>query len=108
LNYALIITFALPGAVVATATVLSGINTNRVVEVWYYEGMLLYDKSYLKPLLARGISAVLLHLVPIFLSGYMLLVLGSFMGSVGFVSTLLLLGMGSENKEILQEFVPAK
>lgn len=108
MNYALIITFALPGAVIATATVLSGININRVVEVWYYEGMLLYDKSYLKPLLSGGISAVLLHLVPIFLSGYMLLVLGSFIGTVGFVATLLLLGMGSENKEILQEFVPAK
>jgi O-antigen/teichoic acid export membrane protein len=105
LNYILIVTYGLPGAAVATATVLAGINVARVLQVWYLEGFFPYDLSYGKPLLAGAVSAGLMASVSVFASGYVLIVVGGALGAGGFAAALAAFGLEEEEKDILRELV---
>ena len=104
-NYVLIVTFGLPGAAVATATVLSGINVARVLQIWYLEGFFPYDQSYAKPLLAGAVSASVMASVPVFASGYVLIVVGGVLGAGGFAAALAAFGLEEEEEDILRELL---
>jgi O-antigen/teichoic acid export membrane protein len=105
LNYVLIVTYGLPGAAVATATVLAGINVARVLQIWYLEGFFPYDLSYAKPLLAGAVSAGLMASVSVFASGYVLIVVGGALGAGGFAAALAAFGLEEEEKDILSELL---
>jgi O-antigen/teichoic acid export membrane protein len=104
-NYVLIVTYGLPGAAVATATVLAGINVARVLQIWYLEGFFPYDLSYAKPLLAGAVSAGVMASVSGFASGYVLIVVGGVLGAGGFAAALAAFGLEEEEKDILRELL---
>ncbi|MHC3381015.1 flippase [Haloarcula sp. H-GB5] len=105
LNYVLITRYGFLGAAIATATVLSGINIIRVIQVWYFEGIYPYNQRYLKPIAAGTLSALVMYLCKTIFSGYQLLVVGGVLGTVIFYSTLMILGFEDEEKEIFWDMI---
>lgn len=101
LNYVFITQYGFIGAAMATATVLSAINVLRVIEVWYFEGMLPYDRTYLKPVLAGIAAGAVMLSLSTMLSGYVLLVSGGLCGGVAFALSLYVLGIEEEEAALL-------
>jgi O-antigen/teichoic acid export membrane protein len=96
LNYIFIITFGFVGAALATAIVVVLINLLRVAQVWYFEGFYPYDRSYLKPVAAGGISAMILYGCSLIFQQYVLLIIGGATGAIAFFGVLYLLGIEQE------------
>lgn len=106
LNYLLILEFGFVGAAMATATVLAAVNVLRLLEVWYYEGLVPYGRSYLKPLAAGGVAAAVMAAVSMALDRYALLVVGGALGGVAFLATLYALGLEPEDAVLLEGVLP--
>lgn len=102
-NYFFIIEFGLVGAALATASILILLNVTRVVEVWYMEGLLPYSTKFWKALLAGVTAGVLMVGVARVLTGYTLLVAGSTVGVLSYVSLLLVFGIEQQDKEFFAE-----
>lgn len=107
LNYFFITWFGLVGAALATVSVLSVINLVRVVEVWYFEGMVPYSTKFFKPILAGIGAGAVMYGAKAFLSGYPLLVVGGSVGGIVFALGLFALGIEQEDKEFFAESIPA-
>ena len=105
LNIVLILEFGFIGAAVATASVLAGINILRVGQVWYLEGLQPYDLTYVKPLMAGGLSIFTMFAVGTVLSGYVLLVLGAALGFALFAVVMYLLGFEESEKEMIRKLI---
>jgi O-antigen/teichoic acid export membrane protein len=101
LNYVFITEYGFVGAAVATATVLSLINVLRVIEVWYLEGIMPYDRSYLKPIAAGVAAGVVLFSLSTVLSGYALLVFGGACGAIAFALSLYAFGIEDTDVELV-------
>lgn len=106
LNYVLIIEIGFIGAAVASATVLAGLNIMRVIQVWYLEGIHPYDRTYIKPISAGVVSAVLMYAISLVFERFTLLLVGGTIGSLAFVSILYLAGIENEDKRILKRIFP--
>lgn len=98
LNYFLILKFGFIGAALGTATVITMVNTARIVEVWYLEGFFPYNRSFAKPVVAGFAASVAMYALKIPLSQYALLVVGGIVGAAVFLGTLYLLGIEEEIK----------
>jgi O-antigen/teichoic acid export membrane protein len=105
LNYVFIMEFGLIGAALATAGVLSFINIIRVFEVWYTEGMTPYSTAYWKPLTAGVLSGTVMAALSTIVTGYVLLVVGAFVGGLVFVGMLFLIGIEQEDREFFAQVV---
>jgi O-antigen/teichoic acid export membrane protein len=103
LNYFLIIEFGFVGAAAATASVLATVNSIRVVEIWYLEGIHPYDKSYVKPLVSGAVSAVMMYGVSLFLNGYVQLFTGGALGALSFLFTLYLFGFEEQELKFIRK-----
>lgn len=103
LNYFLIIEFGFVGAAAATASVLATVNSIRVVEIWYLEGIHPYDKSYFKPLVSGAVSAVMMYGVSLFLNGYVQLFTGGALGALSFLFTLYLFGFEEQELKFIRK-----
>lgn len=103
LNYLFILEYGFIGAAVATAGTLTLINIVRVIEVWYTERIVPYSLKYWKPLVAGGLSAlVMLGWRPV-LTGYPLLIAGSLSGLLVFVATLFFAGVEQEDIDFFRK-----
>lgn len=102
LNYLFITTFGFIGAALATASVLVLVNLLRVVQVWYFEGFSPYDWSYLKPVVAGAVSALIMYGVSLVIQRYVLLIVGGATGALVFFVVLYSLGI-EEEVELMQD-----
>ena len=85
--------FGLVGAAIASAGVLAVRNLTKLAEVWYFERMLPYSRSFLKPVVAGGLTVGALVTTQALLpSGVLALAVGVPVGLVAYVATLWLLG----------------
>lgn len=105
LNYVFILQFGFIGAAVATASVLTGINVLRVVQVWYLEGMVPYDATFIKPIGAGLASGLVMYLLSLVLGGYALLIAGGMGGGVAFLGVLYLFGFEDEDVDLLKRIL---
>lgn len=96
-NYVFIKMFGVPGAALATASVLALINLARVVEIWYTERLFPYSRRFVKPIVAGIGTGLVMYGLRFLFSGYPLLVVGGGIG--GCVFTLLLLTAGIEQED---------
>lgn len=87
------------GAAIATASVISSVNVIKLLEVWYLEGMFLYDTKFAKPIFAGLIAGLIMETLTYFLKGYGLVLAASIIGGLAFVLIILVLGISKE-KEI--------
>jgi O-antigen/teichoic acid export membrane protein len=105
LNYFFILEFGFVGAAVATAGTLSLINLLRVFQVWYTEQMLPYSRKYWKPVVAGLVCALVMLGLEFFLTGYLLLVVGSLAGGLSFLGALAVFGVEQEDRDFYTEMV---
>ena len=93
--------FGLVGAAIASAGVLAVRNVTKLAEVWYFERMLPYSRSFRKPVFAGGFTAAVLvaiqALVP---SGLLALTVGVPVGLAAYFLTLWLLGTEPVDAEL--------
>ena len=108
LNYVLIEAYGLVGAAMATAGVLAAINVLRVVEVWYLERMTPYTRSYWKPLISGAVAGTTMYGMQFVLSGYPLLVGGSFLGLLVYAVTIFAVGIEREDMMFYEENVQSR
>jgi len=104
LNYFLIMELGLIGAAVATAAVLALLNIVRVIEVWYFEGMLPYSRRLWKPITAALVTMCVMYGASLALSGLTLLVVGSVTGGIVYLSVLYLLGIEQRDKQMVEDY----
>jgi O-antigen/teichoic acid export membrane protein len=100
LNLVLIREFGFIGAALATASVLTGINLLRVIEVWYLEDITPYDRAFLKPISAGCIGGIVLYSLRYLFSGFILLIVGGIVGGVVFFGMIYLLGLQDEEVKL--------
>ncbi|MDL0126514.1 flippase [Halobacterium salinarum] len=103
LNYVLILQYGFIGAALATASVLAGINILRIAEVWYLEGILPYNRSFTKPIIAGLVSGILMYLLTFVLEQYLLLVIGGCVGGISFLLTLYYLGINKADIHMVRK-----
>lgn len=106
LNYVLILEYGFIGAAVATASVLAAINALRIVEVWYLERLLPYDRTYLKPVAAGVVAGVIMYALTLLLDGYALLLVGGGTGGAAYAVALYAFGINEQELELVGELVP--
>lgn len=97
LNYVFITYYGTIGAAAATSLVLASLNVVRVVEVWWFEGMVPYTRSFAKPLVAGAGAATAMIASHVVLSGTVLLFVGGGFGVA--VYGLLLIGFGVDSQD---------
>jgi O-antigen/teichoic acid export membrane protein len=105
LNYVLILRYGLIGAAVATAVATAVMNLARLVEVWWYEGLVPYSWATLKPVGAVAVAAVAMVWVgEAFgsLSGIALVLSGGLVGLGAFATVLGLLGVEGDDRELVE------
>ena len=105
LNYLFIREYGLIGAALATAGVLSFINVVRVVEVYHFEGLTPYSKSFWKPIIAGVIAAGVMTLLGTILQGYVLLIGGGLIGGMVFLGLLIAFGIEQDDIELFRQTV---
>jgi O-antigen/teichoic acid export membrane protein len=104
LNYVLILEFGIIGAAVATAGVLGIINIARVVEVYYFEGLMPYSLKVIKPLVAFVLALVVMRTVSTRLSGIPLIFAGSVIGTIVFFGALYVFGIETRDKQFIRHY----
>jgi len=105
LNYVLILQLGLVGAAVATAGVLAGLNVVRVIEVWYFEGVVPYTTELWKPLAATGVAGAVMIALSGVLGGYALVVVGATAGGCAFVLSLAAFGIAEQDRELARDYL---
>jgi O-antigen/teichoic acid export membrane protein len=102
LNYIMILEFGFIGAALATASVLAGINMIRLVEVWYFEGFFPYDETFFKPIIACGGSAIVMYGISHIFDYISLLIVGSSVGFIIYLSLLYWLGISEKDIDMVK------
>ncbi|WP_435078884.1 flippase [Halococcus sp. AFM35] len=105
LNYVFLVEFGFIGAAFATASVLGFLNVVRWVELRQLEGLSPYSSRYYKPLLAGLVTAVILLAVEQAVASITLLILGSSLGSLTFVSALYALGFEQNDMDFFAQLL---
>ena len=105
LSYMLIPKYGIVGAAIATAFSIAFVNILRLIEVYYFERIHPYKRSFIKPLISGTLSTLVLSILGIFFpyssslffsAGFGVVFLGSFIGF------LILFRLESEDKYILK------
>lgn len=104
LNYILILKLGFVGAALATATVLTFINILRLLQVWYLEGIIPYNREFFKPIIAGIGSGVVLYVTSIVFDQYTLLIVGGTAGGFSFLLLLYALGL-DEDVQLLRRLL---
>ncbi|MFC7194656.1 polysaccharide biosynthesis C-terminal domain-containing protein [Halosimplex aquaticum] len=104
LNYVLIMEYGFIGAAIATAGINAVLNVLRVLEVWYFEGMIPYSVRLWKPLTAAVGAVAVMYGATFVLSGVVLLAVGSLLGGLVYVGALLLFGIEARDKRMLNDY----
>lgn len=100
----LVPTYGLVGAATAALIVAIVLNTLRVVEVYAYNGLLPYDRSILKPVLAAVVAsaaALALRAADLDWRPIVLTVVTAVVICVVFISVVLALGLSQEDRDLL-------
>ncbi len=105
LNYLLILQLGLVGAAVATAGVLAGLNVVRVIEVWYFEGLVPYTTELWKPVVATGVAGAAMTALAGVLDGYVLVIVGATVGGCAFVLSLAAFGVAEQDRELARDYL---
>ena len=100
LNLLFIQAFGLVGAALASAGVLAARNLTKVAEVWYFERLHPYSRSFLKPLGAAAIAAGGALVVDAALVGVTALVVGAVVATGLYVAVLAAAGIESVDREV--------
>lgn len=100
LNYVFITQFGAIGAAAATSIVLASLNILRVIEVYWFEGMLPYSRTVVKPIAAGAIALPVMLAGHVVLSGILAMFLGGAAGVVVYLLALATLGIESEDVEL--------
>ncbi|RJS97472.1 flippase [Halococcus sp. IIIV-5B] len=105
LNYIFITRYGLIGAAFATVIVMSAVSIVRIIELWYTEGLFPLSLRYLKPTaagVACGLALLLWKTISPF-TGVGLIIVGAIIGTVVFVSVLLVLGIEPDDREFFSD-----
>jgi len=105
LNYFFITNFGVIGAALATAGVMTVTNLIVVGQVWYTEGIVPYSFAFSKPVAAGVVAAGVMYGCTMFLSGFVLLVVGSAVGTVAYAGVIFATGIETEDREFFAELV---
>jgi O-antigen/teichoic acid export membrane protein len=105
LNYVLILRYGFIGAAVATAIVLVGISFIRIVELWYFERIWPYNRSFIKPTIAGLVAAISMSLSKLVFQDYHLLIVGCLVGSSSFAIALYTLGIENEDIRLVRQLL---
>jgi len=98
--------FDLVGAALASAAVLALRNLTKLAEVWYFERMAPYGRSFVKPVLAGTLTAgALLTVQPVLPGGSLALVVGLPIGLAVYVGALRFLGIESVDADLYAQLV---
>ncbi|AXR76263.1 oligosaccharide flippase family protein [Natrarchaeobaculum sulfurireducens] len=108
LNIVLIQQYGFVGAAVASAGVLAVRNLTKVAEVWYFERLHPYSRSFFKPLFAGVIAAVGMLVVSALLPPLPAVVLGAVVGIVLYAGVLFLFGIESVDRQAYEKIVGAR
>jgi len=100
LSYLLILEFGLVGAALGTASSLAVVNALRVVELWYLEGLLPYDRAFLKPVFAAAVTVAVAFQVGHVVTGLPRLLVGACVTVGVFGATLVALGPEPEDRDL--------
>ena len=104
-NYFFITNFGIIGAALATAGTSAVINLLRIGQVWYTEGLVPYSLAFGKPVIAGVVAAVVMYACTMFLSGFVLLVVGSALGTVAYAGVIFAAGIETEDREFFAELI---
>lgn len=103
LNFVLILELGALGAAIATTVTLFGINTARIVELWYYEGIQPYTRRLFKPVLAGIPAAVIMYLSKFLIQGFEIAIIGGLIGIIVYMFTIYQLGLEEEDIRLIRE-----
>lgn len=104
LNYVAISELGMPGAALATGSVMVLQNVARIVECWYLEDHFPYDLSVLNPFLPIVGAGICMVLVREAAGGLPAIFLGGGSGMVVYAALLFGFGLTSEDKHMLRKF----
>ncbi len=104
LNLFFIQAFGILGAAAATAGVLALRNIVKVAEVWYFEQLFPYHRSFLKPIGAGVLAAIGMLVVQLMLPSLIGLVFGALVGCLLYGGSLWVLGISQLDRQLLTEF----
>lgn len=107
LNVVLIQQFGFVGAAVASAGVLAVRNLTKVAEVWYFERLHPYSRSFFKPLLAGAVAAPGMGFVGWLLPPLPAIVVGAVVGIALYAAVLLSFGIEPVDRRAYQEVAGA-
>ena len=105
LNYILITNLGIIGAALATAGTMAVVNLLRVIQVWYMEGLVPYSFSFAKPVFAGVAAAIVMYACTMLLSGFVLLIIGSAMGTVAYAGVIYAAGIETKDREFFAELI---
>lgn len=103
LNYLLIVQMGVLGAALATVTTTTLANITRAVEVWYLEGMSPIDSTFLKPVIAVIPAIGVMYAISYWHHQFAFIVLGTIVGGVTYVASLVVFGIEEEDQRLLTE-----
>jgi len=104
-NYILIGHFGIIGAAIATTLTISLINLIRIVEVWYFEGLLPYSKQLIRPFIAGIFSIIGIFLIKRLLTGIPSMLAGGIFGSILYLLVLYAQGIDDSDRRVYRELI---
>ncbi len=108
LNYLFIQAFGLVGAALASAGVLAARNLTKVAEVWYFERLHPYSRSFIKPIGAAAVAAGGALVVDAALAGPLALAVGGGVAAGLYVGVLALAGIEPVDREVYELLVGSR
>lgn len=105
LNYVLILQYGVFGAAVATSAAFATLNGLRILEVWYFEGIVPYSRSTLKPIVAGGVTGITLLALRGAVGGYTGMVIGAVVGTAVYAVTMYFLGIEEDDRELARSIL---
>lgn len=103
LTYVFILQFGLVGAALGTSLAITVQNGLQVLLLRRFEGLWPFNRTFLKPLLAGGVMAGLMLGVRIAVPGFGAVGVGIILGIVGYLLTLLALGVDPRDRLVVRE-----
>ena len=108
LNVVLIQQYGFIGAAVASAGVLAVRNLTKVAEVWHFERLHPYSRSFLKPLFAGAVAALGMLAVDALLPSLPAVALGAVVGTVVYAGVLFSFGIEPVDRQAYEEVTGAR
>jgi O-antigen/teichoic acid export membrane protein len=112
LNFIFISVFGLIGAAVATAVSVISINIIMIVEVWWFEGLVPYTRSFYKPVIAGAVSFLSMIVIRILLptlfeiDSIAVMFIGGGVGVATYAASISTFGIEETDRQLISSLMP--